>query len=120
YSELADFFHAWLRELRPFATYPYRRESTRKAGEVQNTSSVAFGKGLTRVWREVSRVLREDGVLVFSFHQAETGGWYEVMTALHEAQLVVTAIQPVMAEMSTSVAKSSASFPSHLDSLVVC
>ncbi len=120
YSELADFFHAWLRELRPFATYPYRRASTRQAGEVQNTSSAAFGKGLTRVWREVSRVLCDDGVLVFSFHQTEMSGWHEVMCALHEAQLVVTAVQPVMAEMSTSVAKSSSSFPSHLDSLVVC
>ncbi len=47
-------------------------------------------------------------------------GWYEVMCALHEAQLVVTAVQPVMAEMATSVAKSSSSFPNHLDSLVVC
>jgi adenine-specific DNA methylase len=120
YSELADFFHAWLRELRPFPSYPHRRESTRCRHEVQSTSARSFGKGLTRVWKEVSRVLRDDGVLVFSFHQTDTKGWQEVMTALREAGLLVTAVQPVMAEMTTSVAKSGASAPSNLDALIVC
>jgi putative DNA methylase len=120
YSELADFFHAWLRQLRPFPSYPHRWESTRRSREVQSSSAETFGKGLARVWREVSRVLRDDGLLVFSFHQTESGGWHAVMTALREAGLVVTAVQPVMAEMTTSVAKSSFCHPNNLDSLVVC
>jgi adenine-specific DNA methylase len=120
YSELADFFHAWLRQLRPFPSYPHRWESTRRSREIQNSSAETFGKGLARVWREVARVLRDDGLLVFSFHQTESRGWHAAMTALREAGLVVTAVQPVMAEMSTSVAKSSSCHPNSLDALIVC
>jgi putative DNA methylase len=42
------------------------------------------------------------------------------MTALRDAGLIVTSIQPVVAEMATSVSKSAAHHPSNLDALVIC
>ncbi len=54
YSELADFFHAWLRELMPFARYPRKEATTRSAREVQNASPAEFEAAITRVWQECS------------------------------------------------------------------
>ena len=74
YSELADFFHAWMRAVRPFAGYP-DAETTRDAQEVQNASPTDFRAMATRVWAECARVLADDGLLMFSFHQARSEGW---------------------------------------------
>jgi putative DNA methylase len=119
YSELADFFHAWLRELVPFAQYPRDEATTRNTHEVQSASPAEFQAALTRVWQECARVLKPDGLLAFTFHQARLSGWMALVQALAEAGLVVTAVQPVKGEMSTSVTKGSME-PSNLDAVVVC
>jgi len=119
YSELADFFHAWLREIRPYAGYPISEATTRTTGEVQSVSPDGFEAGITAVWKECARVLRTGGLLAFTFHQARVSGWVAVMRGLREAGFVVTAIQPVKGEMMTSSTKSGASEPSNLDSIVV-
>jgi putative DNA methylase len=119
YSELADFFHAWLRQLKPFEEYPSSALTTRDAAEVQSTTADGFEAGITAVWKECARVLRRDGVLAFTFHQARASGWVALMRGLRAAGFEVTAVQPVKGEMSTSATKSSASEPSNLDSVVV-
>jgi putative DNA methylase len=119
YSELADFFHAWLRGLMPFRGYPAGAATTRSSDEVQSASPEDFRKTITSVWRECCRVLRADGLMAFTFHQARLSGWMALMLALAEAGFVVTAVQPVKAEMSTSVAKNALE-PSNLDSIIVC
>lgn len=119
YSELADFFHGWLRELTPFEHYPNERDTTRSPSEVQSASPDEFQTAITRVWQECARVLKPDGLMAFTFHQARLSGWVALMRALAEAGLMVTAVQPVKGEMSTSVTKSG-SEPSNLDAIVVC
>jgi putative DNA methylase len=120
YSELADFFHAWLRQLHPWPAYPVHLPSTRTADEVQSTIPKDFEVALTRVWRESARVLRPGGLLVFTFHQARLEGWLSLIRSLRAASLVVTAVQPIKGEMSTSVVKAGAAEPSNLDSVLVC
>lgn len=119
YAELADFFHAWLQEMRPYDGYP-DEATTRRAGEVQNADPEEFGKAIEAVWAECERVLKPGGLLAFTFHQARIAGWARLMEALHRAGFVVTAIQPVKGEMTTSVVKAGSSEPSNLDSVVVC
>jgi adenine-specific DNA methylase len=120
YSELADFFHAWLRALDPFDGYPSTVTSTRSQGEVQATDPTDFCNAITGVWRECFRVLKPTGLLAFTFHHSRTAGWVAVMRALNEANFVVTELQPVKAEMSSSVTKGGAAEPSNLDSIIVC
>ncbi|WP_328906698.1 DNA methyltransferase [Streptomyces sp. NBC_00234] len=120
YSELADFFHAWLREIKPFDGYPTASTTTRHAAEVQSANPADFGEAIRAVWKECARLLKPQGLLAFTFHQARITGWAELVKALESAGLVVTAVQPVKAEMSTSTVKSSAADPSNLDSIVVC
>lgn len=119
YSELADFFHAWMTSICPHGDYP-RTVSTRDASEVQNTSPAEFRQMAAGVWRECARVLRDDGTLVFSFHQARSAGWEALMASLHDAGLVVTAIRPVVAEVTTSLTKIAAVAPNRIDVIVVC
>jgi putative DNA methylase len=119
YSELADFFHSWMRLIRPYAEYP-ERSSTRDDREVQNRSADAFNGMIVNVWRECRRVLRDDGLLVFSFHQARTSGWSAVMSSLAAAGFVVTAIRPVVAEVTTSLTKTAAIEPNRIDVIVAC
>lgn len=119
YSELADFFHAWLRQLVPFAHYPSGTVTTRSTDEVQSASPEGFEAAITRVWQECARVLKPDGLLAFTFHQARLPGWVALVRALAEAGVVVTAVQPVKGEMTTSVTKGGIE-PSNLDAVVVC
>lgn len=119
YAELADFFHAWLQSMRPHEAYA-QTSTTRAPGEVQNADPEEFGKAIEAVWAECARVLKPGGLLAFTFHQARITGWIQVIDSLRRAGFVVTAVQPVKGEMTTSVVKSGAREPSNLDSVVVC
>jgi putative DNA methylase len=119
YSELADFFHAWLRAMRPYVGYP-TNDTTRQAGEVQQADPVEFGTAIEAVWTECARCLRPGGLLAFTFHQARISGWVQVIESLMRSGFVVTAVQPVKGEMTRSIVKSGAREPSNLDSIVVC
>lgn len=119
YSELADFFHSWLRELLPYPNYPANAATTRSPQEVQSASAAEFEAAIARVWKECGRVLKPEGLVAFTFHQARLAGWVALVRALSDAGLVVTAVQLVKGEMSTSVTKSG-SEPSNLDAIVVC
>lgn len=119
YAELADFFHAWLRRMRPYAGYP-DIETTRSEGEVQQADAAEFGKMIQAVWVECARVLKPEGLVAFTFHQARISGWVELIMSLRASGLRVTSIQPVKGEMTTSIVKAGAREPSNLDSVVVC
>ncbi|QDQ99538.1 SAM-dependent methyltransferase (plasmid) [Tomitella fengzijianii] len=119
YAELADFFHAWLQGMRPHGGYA-KTTTTRAPGEVQNADPAEFGKAIEAVWAECARVLKPGGILAFTFHQARITGWIQVIESLRRAGFVVTAVQPVKGEMTTSVVKAGAREPSNLDSVVVC
>ncbi len=119
YAELADFFHAWLQGMRPHKAYT-QAPTTRTSGEVQNSDPDEFGRAIEAVWAECARVLKPGGLLAFTFHQARITGWIQVIESLRRAGFVVTAVQPVKGEMTTSIVKAGAREPSNLDSVVVC
>ena len=119
YSELADFFHTWLRGIGPYPGYP-SHGTTRDRREVQNADAAEFRSMAAGVWRECARVLADDGLLAFSFHQSQTSGWEAVMQSLSDAGFVVTAIRPVVAEVTTSLTKAAAAAPNRIDIIVVC
>lgn len=119
YAELADFFNAWLKHLDIHSDYP-KIDSTRSSDEVQQAVAEDFGIAITKVWKECYRVLKGDGLLAFTFHQARIEGWLELAKSLDLAGFRVISIQPVKGEMTTSLVKSNAKEPSNLDSILVC
>ncbi|SCY90543.1 DNA methyltransferase [Rhizobium sp. NFACC06-2] len=119
YSQLADFFHVWQRHvLDPNGCEP--NATTRAEDEVQHGDVDVFQDRLSMVWHECYRVLKDDGLLVFSYHHSRTEGWRSVLAALMTAGFEVVASQPIKAEMSVAIPKLQAKEPIDLDILLVC
>lgn len=118
YSELADFFYAW-QQLSPRG-FIQESNSTRSKREVQDTEVEDFSRKLTAVLTECHRVLKDEGLLVFSYHHSRNEGWSSVAVALLAAGFRVVNAQPVKAEMSVATPKAQAKEPIQLDIMLVC
>lgn len=120
YSELSDFFFAWLSPaLRQ--RYPWMaREDSSDQGEVQHKDPRVFARQLASVFTEACRVLKDDGVLAFSFHHSRAEGWAAIYEAINKAGLAVVAAHPVHAELRAASPKTAAKDPISLDAILVC
>ncbi|WP_175676505.1 DNA methyltransferase [Burkholderia ambifaria] len=120
YSELSDFFFAWLSPaLRQ--RYPWMaREDSSDQGEVQHKDPRVFARQLASVFTESCRVLKDEGVLAFSFHHSRAEGWAAIYEAINKAGLAVVAAHPVHAEMRAASPKTAAKDPISLDAILVC
>ena len=118
YSELADFFFAWQKLY--FPTPETRSVTTRRSEEVQDAHPEEFSRKLQRVLVECHRVLRDDGLLVLSYHHSRESGWTAVAEAILGAGFSIVQSHPVKAEMSVAAPKSKAKQPIDLDVLIVC
>jgi adenine-specific DNA methylase len=119
YSELADFFHVWQRHILG-QEGPFADSSTRSANEVQTSDSSEFTGRLTKVWSECHRVLRDEGLLVFTYHHSRAEGWAAVLRALMDARFSIVAAHPIKSEMSVAMPKHQAKEPIDLDIILVC
>lgn len=119
YSELADFFFVW-QQLYFGRGRPDGACTTRRDADVQDTEASVFAKKLRRVFAECQRVLRDEGLLVFSYHHSREDGWIAVAQAVLGAGFAIVQSQPVKAEMSVAAPKSQAKEPIDLDVLIVC
>lgn len=119
YSQLADFFHVWQRHI--LGADGYREpDTTRSDREVQNADEGGFTDRLAAVWRESHRVLKDDGLLAFTYHHSRPEGWRCVLQALMEAGFGISAVHPIKAEMSVAMPKLQAKEPIDLDIILVC
>jgi putative DNA methylase len=120
YSELADFFHCWLRLGLGGNDSTFRSGTSRSDREVQGRDAVEFASLLGDVLAECARVLKPEGLLAFTFHHSRDEAWWAVADAVTRAGLVVVAAHPVKAEMAVAVPKAQAREPINLDLIVVC
>ena len=118
YSELADFFYAW-QQLHPSA-FCWTQDSTRHPDEVQDVSARDFSDKLKAVFAECCRVLKKDGLLVFTYHHSRAEGWSSLAEALVGAGFSLVNAHPVKAEMSVAMPKSQTKEPIQLDVIMVC
>ena len=119
YSQLADFFYVWQR----FILGPnghHQADGTRSLGEVQHSEAAQFTERLSKVWTECHRVLRYNGLLVFTYHHSRVEGWLSILESLVRAGFVVMASHPIKAEMSIAMPKQQAKEPIDLDIILVC
>ncbi len=107
YSELSNFFYVWLK-LALQDSYEYFREKLVPWKEevienrAQKKGEDEFLTGLTKLFSEACRVLRNDGVLVFTFHHKKEEAWAAVLQAILDSGFYVTTIYPVRSEMKAS------------------
>lgn len=118
YSELADFFFAW-QQLTPRG-FIKGVASTRAEGEVQDTDAGRFAEKLRAVFAECHRVLKDQGLLVFTYHHSRDSGWTAVAEAVLDAGFTIVNGHPLKAEMSVATPKAQAKEPIQLDIAIVC
>jgi adenine-specific DNA methylase len=108
YSELSDFFYAWLRlALDQLIPDYFSSEHTPKALEaVANKARQPDDHGefyqrvLTTCWREAARILRPAGILAFTFHHSEDEPWIAVLESLFDAGFLLEATFPIRSDES--------------------
>jgi SAM-dependent methyltransferase len=118
YSQLADFFYVWQRYFT--SNQVAYNDTTRHPNEVQSSKPSVFAARLQRVFSECHRVLKLDGLMVFTYHHSKADGWYAILYALVKANFAIVATHPIKSEMSVASPKSQAKEPINLDIIIVC
>lgn len=113
YSELADFFFAW-------HDPGQRASTTRHASEVQDANASRFAEKLQSVFKECRRILKDEGLLIFTYHHSRAEGWRALAKAILGAGFVVVNSHPVKGEMSVAAPKVQAKEPIQVDIVLVC
>ena len=119
YSQLADFFYVWQLHILGNSSASLNH-TTRSSSEVQNKDASQFTCRLGAVWSEANRVLKKEGVLVFTYHHSRTDGWHSMLEALMKSGFGITAVHPIKAEMSVAMPKHQAKEPIDIDIIVAC
>ena len=106
YSELAEFFLPWL-ELLKVVDDPGSRAGVSKeslVGQRDNQASIdEFAERLGDAFAEVGRVLKVNGLLVFSFRHSSAGAWKALAKGLERSDLRIVNILPVPGEAGTGL-----------------
>lgn len=119
YSELADFFYVWMKKMN-VGVGDNKSDSTRVLGEVQDNQPDRFSSKLCDVFKESNRVLKREGILMFTYHHSRTEGWVSVYNAICGAGFIISQVIPIKAEMAVSVAIMASKEPINYDLVFVC
>ncbi|MBC7293636.1 MAG: hypothetical protein H5T84_05990 [Thermoleophilia bacterium] len=123
YSELADFFYVWLR-LGLRQSYPWFEPALSQRPEeiVQNEKSGKtmgfFTEGLRKVFTECHRVLKPEGLLIFTFHHNQRWAWEGLAQLLLDAGFYISASPVVRSEGRSGFHSSSGNI--RYDCVLVC
>lgn len=124
YGELSDFFYVWLRlalknRFPEFRSYLAPKDQEIVKNPKQGKDGSFYETGLAAVFRECHRVLKDDGLLVFTFHHKSFEAWANVLSAVLEGGFSVSAAYPIHSEMPLSLHIHKNEAMSY-DSILVC
>jgi len=103
YSELADFFYVWLR-LGLKNLYPwFNPEFSSRPNEIVQNEKIGktiefFSEGLIKVFTQCHQVLKDDGLLVFTFHHNKLWAWESIGKTLLNSGFYISATPIVRSE----------------------
>ncbi|MEW6274217.1 MAG: DNA methyltransferase [Bacillota bacterium] len=123
YAELADFFYVWLRialkDLYPwFEPETSQRENEIIQNEKLGKTTEFFSKGLSAVFRECNRVLKDEGLLIFTFHHNKIWAWESIGKILLDTGFYISATPVVRSEGKSGFHSSSGNI--RYDCILVC
>lgn len=101
YSELSNFFYVWQMQFIKHPCFnadsvPTKQEAIVNEGMGKNTED--YRCMLTSVFNECKRVLKDEGLLVFTFHHTKWQAWWTILSAVAESGFRVVDYFPVLSE----------------------
>ena len=113
YSETADFYYVWLKQILEDEYDHFSADLTPKVSEIVSDPAGEdsvdtyrdeehFVTGLTNVFDQSNQKLKDDGIMAFTFHHKETEGWSTVLKSVLDAGFYVTSLYPIRGEMRGS------------------
>lgn len=103
YSELSDFYWVWLNRTISNPNNHWRHKSTpyRKGLLVSRLTQRdinTYIEGMSRVFKECSRILKPNGRLVFTFHHKDWRAWVSIASSLISGGFEVVNVFPLLSE----------------------
>ena len=106
YSELIDFFHVWNykstigKEL-GFITPLSPKNKEIVVNETRNLTQENYKNGLQQVFSECYRVIKNNGLMIFSFHDKSFESWKSLLEGLNNAGFNLIKTYPLHSETRT-------------------
>ena len=128
YSEMANFFYAWLRiplsrwyeQFRGIKDSPNAQEAVKNVAHHAEDGDEFYQTMMTACWSEAFRVLKPGGLMAFTFHHSEPAQWAIVLEALMDSGFYIEAIYPVTSDESKGENAEFGSKKIEYDMLHVC
>lgn len=104
YSELSDVFYVWQQKILADEYEVFEPEATPRAKSIvanpaENKGAEEFETELTEAFSKIHNFLKEDGVLVFTYHHSDSESWGELLEAICNVNFEVTATYPITADI---------------------
>jgi adenine-specific DNA methylase len=108
YSELYDFFYVWQRLLLKEKYPAFAPEYTPKAKEIienrtRALSNENFREGLQHVFTLAHSRLKNDGIMVFTYHHSKPEQWVDLCDAVCLAGFVIDSVFPVHGDKESAL-----------------
>ena len=106
YSDLANFFYAWLRlplkdvypDFFAAAKTPNAQEALKPRWLTDADGDQYYYDRLTPCWAEACRVMKDGGLMAFTFHHSEDAQWEIVLRSLFDSGFVLEAVYPIASD----------------------
>ena len=124
YSELIDFFHVWnykssLADELGFLEPVSPKEQEIIVNTVQGKTQKDYEDGLTRVFSECYKKLKDKGFLIFSFHDKSVDSWLSILSSIDSAGFKLIKAYPLHSETRTGAHTSNKNSIA-LDIMLIC
>jgi adenine-specific DNA methylase len=128
YSDLSNFFYAWLRlplkesypeQFGPTKT-PNAQEALKPRVLPEAEGNAHYYDRLTPCWTEACRVMKDGGIMAFTFHHSEDAQWEIVLRSLFESGFVLEAVYPIASDEMKGVGGQFGAKGTEYDMIHVC
>ncbi|MHA2379328.1 MAG: DUF1156 domain-containing protein [Candidatus Thorarchaeota archaeon] len=122
YSELSDFFYVWLQKaVADSLPDVFGKPTSSNQSEILVHSKAGKGDSffvdsMTRVYRELHRVLKDDGLLTFVYQHKRPKAWTALLRILIGSGFYITAVYPTHGETPSGVRAHGL----HYNTILVC
>lgn len=120
YSELTEFFYVWIKKfINQKETMKNVKQNEIGKNRNLEKDSNTYEKNITKVFREIKRVLKDDSYFVFTYNNSYTEGWEIIINSIIKSGFSVKKTWPVDIEKNSGLIDKNRS-KMNLNLLIIC